>query len=65
MGRFIEHTTINGTDLSDDENAEGMMKTFMNLPVEVVSQAVSKKHEEFSKCLYAEYFPVTIMTQLR
>ncbi len=29
MGKFIEHTSIYGTDLSDDENAESMMKIFM------------------------------------
>ena len=29
MGKMIEHTSLYGTDLSDYENAESMMKTFL------------------------------------
>jgi hypothetical protein len=32
MGETIEHTSLYETDHSDDENAESMMKTFLNLP---------------------------------
>jgi hypothetical protein len=53
LGRFIEHASIHGTELSYDENAEAMMKTFVNLPAEVITQAVSRIHEEFSKCFRA------------
>ncbi len=62
MGEFIERTSIYGTDLSDDENAESMMKMFVNLPSEVItpSHGVSKIHEEFSKFFYAEYFEGTL-----
>ncbi len=45
IGKMIEHTSIYGTDLSDDENAESMMKTFL------ITQSVSRIHEEFSKFL--------------
>jgi hypothetical protein len=31
MGKTIEHTSLYGTDLSDDENGESMMKRFLNL----------------------------------
>ncbi len=56
MGRFIEHTTVYGTDLSDDESAEAMTKIVVNLPAEVIIQGVSRIHEEFTKFFYANYF---------
>ncbi len=60
MGRFIEHTSVCGTDRSEDENhdAEAMMKMFVNLQVEVITQAESRIHhdEEFAKFFCAEYF---------
>jgi hypothetical protein len=43
-----------GTDLSGDDNSESMMKMFLNLP-EVITQGVSKVHEELSKYFYADY----------
>ncbi len=33
-----------------------MMKMFVNLPAEIITQGVSMLHEEFSKFFYAEYF---------
>ncbi len=33
-----------------------MMKMFVNLPAEIITQGVSELHEEFSKFFYAEYF---------
>ncbi len=33
----------------DDENEEATMKMFVNLPAEVITQGVSKIHEEFAK----------------
>jgi hypothetical protein len=56
MGKFIEHTSMYGTDLSDDEDAEAMMKMFVNLLAEVITQGVSKIYEKFAKFFYAEYF---------
>ncbi len=44
-----------GTDLSDAENAESMMRMFVGLPAKV-TQGVSKIHEEFSKFFCADYF---------
>ncbi len=44
MRKLIEHTSIHGTDLSDDENAESMMKIFSNLPAKVITQCVLKIH---------------------
>ncbi len=55
-GKLIEHTSIYEPDLPDDENAKSMMKMFVNLPAEIITQGVSKLHEEFSKFFYAEYF---------
>ncbi len=40
MGKTLEHTSLYGTDLSDDENAESMMKMFLNLPAKVITQGV-------------------------
>ncbi len=48
MGRFIEHTSIYGTEISDDENAEAM-KLFVNLQAEVITQGISRIHGEFAK----------------
>ncbi len=45
-----------GTDLSDEENAENMYQMFVNLPAEVITQGVSKMHEEFTKFFRAEFF---------
>ncbi len=56
MGKSIENTLSYWTYISDDENAESMMKVFVNLPAKVITQGVLKIHEEFSKFLYAEYF---------
>jgi hypothetical protein len=60
IGKMIEHTLLYGTDLSDDENAESMMKRFINLPAEVITQGVSRIHEEFSKFFCAERFEGTL-----
>jgi hypothetical protein len=43
-----------GTDLSNEENAESMMRMLVGLPAEVITQGVSKIHEEFSKFFCAE-----------
>jgi hypothetical protein len=45
MGKRLEHTSLYGTDLSDDENAESMMKMFLNMPAEVITQGVSRINE--------------------
>ncbi len=45
-----------GTELSNEENAESIMRMFVGLPAEVITQGVSKIHEEFSKFFRAEYF---------
>jgi hypothetical protein len=43
--------------LSGGENAEAMMKPFLALQAQVISQAISRKSEEFSKCLFQNIFP--------
>ncbi len=55
-GKTIEHASMYGTDLSDAENAVSMLLMFVGLPPEVITQGVSKIHEEFSKFFCAEYF---------
>jgi hypothetical protein len=51
-----EHASIYGTDLSNAQNAESMMRMILGLLVEVITQGVSKINEEFSKFFCAEYF---------
>jgi hypothetical protein len=50
----------------DYENAESMMKMFVNLLAEVITQheGVSKIHEELSKFFYAEYFEETFKRKI-
>ncbi len=55
-GKALDHVSLYGTDLSDEENAENMYQMFVNLPAEVITQGVSKIHEEFYKFFCAEYF---------
>jgi hypothetical protein len=48
-GKALDHVSMYGTDLSDEENAENIYQMFVNLPAEVITQGVSRTHEEFSK----------------
>ncbi len=40
------------------------MKMFVNLPAEVITQSVSKIHEEFAKFCCAEYFEGTLKRKI-
>jgi hypothetical protein len=60
IGKTIEHAAFYGTDLSDDENAESMMKMFVGLPAEVITQGVLTMQEEFSKFSCSENFEGTL-----
>ncbi len=60
MGKTIEHASLYGTDISDDENSEFMMKMFVGLLAEVITQGVSKIHEEMSKFFCAAHFEGTL-----
>ncbi len=55
-GKALDHVSMYGTDLLDEENAENMYRMFVNLPAEVSTQGVSMIHVEFSKFFRAEYF---------
>ena len=55
-GKTLEHVSMYGTDLLDEENAETMYQMFVNLPAEVITQGVSMLHAEFSKFFRTEYF---------
>ncbi len=55
-GKALDHVSMYGTDLSDEEHAENMYQMFVNLPEEVITQGVSMIHAEFSKFFRAEYF---------
>ncbi len=57
-GKALDHVSMYGTDLSDEENAENMYQMFVNHPAEViqVTQGVFLIHAEFSKFFRAEYF---------
>ncbi len=60
MGKTMEFTSLYGTDLSDVENEESMLKMFVGLPAEIITQSFSKIHEESSKIFCAEYFEGTL-----
>jgi hypothetical protein len=64
MGKMIEHTSNSihglGTDLSDNENEESMMRIFNNLPAEVITQGTLRIHKNFSKFFCAENFKETL-----
>jgi hypothetical protein len=55
-GKALDHASMYGTDLSDEENGEPMMRMFVGLPAEVIIQGLSKIHEEFSKFFCVQYF---------
>ncbi len=55
-GKALDHVSMYGTDLSDEENTENMYRMFVNLPAEVITQGVSMIHGSFSKFSRTEYF---------
>ena len=40
-GKGLDHVSMYGTDLSDEENAENMYQMFVNLPAKVIRQSGS------------------------
>ena len=55
-GKALDHMSMYGTDLSDEDYAENMYQMFVNLPAEVITQGVSMIHAEFTKFFRAEHF---------
>jgi hypothetical protein len=55
-GKALDHVSMYGTDLSDEENAEDMYRMFVNFPADVITPGVFMIHVEFSKFFRAEYF---------
>ncbi len=55
-GKALDHVSMYGTDLLDEENTENTYRMFENLPAEVITQGVSMIHGKFSKFFRAEYF---------
>jgi hypothetical protein len=55
-GKALDHVSMYGTDLSDEENTENMYRMFVNLQAEVIIQGLSMIHGEFSKFFRTEYF---------
>ena len=53
-GKALDHVSMYGTDLSDEDHAENMYQMFLNLPAEVITQGVSMIHAEFTKFFRAE-----------
>ncbi len=49
MGKTMDYTPSYGTDLSNDENAESILKMLIGLPTEFITQGESKIHKEVSK----------------
>jgi hypothetical protein len=56
LGKALDHVSMYGIDLSDEEHAENMYQMFVNLPAEVITQGVSMIHAKFTECFRAEYF---------
>ncbi len=55
-GKALDHVSMYGTDLSDENYADNMYQMFVNLTAEVIAQGVSMIHAEFTKFFCAEYF---------
>ncbi len=55
-GKALDHVSMYGNDISDEEYTENMYRMFMNLPAEVITQGVSMIHGEFSNFFRTEYF---------
>jgi hypothetical protein len=53
-GKALDHVSMFGTDLSDENHAENMYQMFVNLPAEVITQGVSMIHAELTKFFCAE-----------
>ena len=47
-GKALDHVSMYGTDLSDEDYAENMYQMFVNLPAEVITQGVSMIHADFT-----------------
>ena len=39
-GKALDHVSLYGTDLSDEDHAENMCQMFVNLPAEIITQGV-------------------------
>jgi hypothetical protein len=55
-GKALDHESMYGTDLSEEENTENMYRMFVKLLAEVITQGMSMRHGEFSKFFRTEYF---------
>jgi hypothetical protein len=55
-GKVLDHVSMYGTGLSDEEKTENMYRMCVILPAEVIAQGVSMIHGEFSEFVPTEYF---------
>jgi hypothetical protein len=62
-GKALDHMSMYGTDLSDEDYAANMYQMFVNLPAEVITQGVFMIHTEFTKFFRAEYFKTESIEQ--
>ncbi len=63
-GKALDHVSMYGTELSDEENAENMYKMFVNLPAEVITQRVLMIHGDFSKFFRADEYGLQPMSDI-
>jgi hypothetical protein len=42
LGNALDHALMYGTDLSNEENAESMMRMFVGIPTEVITQGIQR-----------------------
>ncbi len=47
-GQALDHVSMYGTDLSDEDHAETMCQMVVNLPAKVITQGVFMIHAEFT-----------------
>jgi hypothetical protein len=62
-GKALDHMSMYGTDLTDEEYTANMYRMFVNLAAEVITQGVSMIHTEFTKFFCAEYFKTESIEQ--
>ena len=62
-GKALDHMSMYGTDLTDEEYTANMYRMFINLPAEVITQGVSMIHTEFTKFFCAECFKTESIEQ--
>ncbi len=62
-GKALDHVSMYGTDLSDEETAENMYQMFVNLPAEVITQGVSNRDRSFYVWISTSCYDITTLAK--